>query len=287
MPDTKITDLAALTGANLASGDKFPAVDISDTSMAASGTDVSLTATQLAIGLATTLGIVGIDKIWDAAGDLAVGSGADAATRLAVGTIPGTALAADPGATPKVSWNFVQSIQDAKSGTTSTTLASTFDRAVISDTNTALLSTGRLGVVAIYLPKGMTINNITFWSASTALVTGTNQWFALFDKDKNKLAVTADDTSTAWAANTAKSLVISGGFLTTYSGLYYLGIMVKATTVPTISTTASLGAIIVRTGSGGNFLGGVADSGLTNPASCPNPYTAVSTQGPLAYAEVS
>jgi hypothetical protein len=49
--DTKISDLAALTGANLATTDEFAVVDKSDTTMAASGTDKRMTADELAAGL--------------------------------------------------------------------------------------------------------------------------------------------------------------------------------------------------------------------------------------------
>ena len=51
MADTKITDLAAITGVNVADGDEFVAVDVSDTSMAASGTDKSITAAELGIAV--------------------------------------------------------------------------------------------------------------------------------------------------------------------------------------------------------------------------------------------
>ena len=51
MPDKKITDLTALTGANTASGDLFVLVDVSDTTMAASGTDKKITRDELNIAL--------------------------------------------------------------------------------------------------------------------------------------------------------------------------------------------------------------------------------------------
>jgi hypothetical protein len=53
----KLTALTALTGANLASGDKLLAVDVSDTTMDASGTDKSMTAAELATGLARQSGL--------------------------------------------------------------------------------------------------------------------------------------------------------------------------------------------------------------------------------------
>jgi len=47
MADTKISGLTALTGANTASGDLLTIVDISDTTMAASGTNKKITLTEL------------------------------------------------------------------------------------------------------------------------------------------------------------------------------------------------------------------------------------------------
>lgn len=47
MTGTKITDLTAVTGANLADGDEFVVVDVSDTTMAASGTDKKITKAEL------------------------------------------------------------------------------------------------------------------------------------------------------------------------------------------------------------------------------------------------
>lgn len=53
MADTKITDLTALTGASTASTDLAVVVDVSDTTMAASGTDKKITLAELATGLIT------------------------------------------------------------------------------------------------------------------------------------------------------------------------------------------------------------------------------------------
>lgn len=52
MVDTAISDLAALTGANLATGDEFVVVDKSDTTMSADGTDKRMVASEAASGLA-------------------------------------------------------------------------------------------------------------------------------------------------------------------------------------------------------------------------------------------
>ncbi len=53
MADSKITDLDSLTGAGSASTDLAVVVDVSDTTMAATGTDKKMTLAELAAGLAT------------------------------------------------------------------------------------------------------------------------------------------------------------------------------------------------------------------------------------------
>lgn len=47
MPNLKISQMTSLTGANVASGDLLPIVDVSDTSQAASGTNKKITADEL------------------------------------------------------------------------------------------------------------------------------------------------------------------------------------------------------------------------------------------------
>ena len=54
-------------------------------------------------GVVASVSLLSADKIWDAKGDLAVGTGADAAARLAVGT-DGHVLTADSGETAGVKW---------------------------------------------------------------------------------------------------------------------------------------------------------------------------------------
>jgi hypothetical protein len=144
-------------------------------------------------------------------------------------------------------------------------IAETCSRANNFVTNLGATS-GRIHLSPIYLPAGKTISSITFVSGATALATGTNQWFGLFDSSRNKLALTGDDTSTAWAASTAKTLNLSAAYTTTSSGLYYVGVMVAATTTPSY---LGLNTQVAPVGLLTPILCGQADSGLTNPASCP------------------
>jgi len=127
----------------------------------------------------------------------------------------------------------------------STWKAETSSRLLVGSTATlAALTTTDISFFAIELPTGMTLSNIAFLSGSTAAGTPLNQWFCLYDQNYNALAVTADNTTTAWGTQTLRSLAIgntysagwnvASSFTTTYTGIYYLGIMVKATTVPTL-----------------------------------------------------
>lgn len=150
------------------------------------------------------------------------------------------------------------------------------------------LATGRQSFCLIYLPAG-TINSITVVSGGTAANTPTNQWFSIYSTARAKLAVTADDTTTAWGTNTAKTLTISGGYTVPTEGLYYLGVMVAAAVVPTIAgfvsgngnaTVASLPPIIAGHDA--------TNTGLTTPATAPATAAALTTNAQASfYAYVS
>jgi hypothetical protein len=152
-------------------------------------------------------------------------------------------------------------------------LYETFDRNLCDEVNTAVLSTGRMSLRAIYLPAGVTINSISFWSATTAGATLTNQLFGLYDNNLNLLQQSVNDGATAWAANSRKTLALASAFTTTYSGLHYLAIMVAATTVPTIKgNTAKVGG---QLNAGAPSMGGTSTTGLTTalPATAAAPGT--------------
>lgn len=161
-------------------------------------------------------------------------------------------------------------------------LYETVERQTVAD-DLAALASGTLVLCAIDLPGGLLISNITFVAGATAAGTPLNQWFALYDGSLKKLAVTADDTSTAWAANAAKTLAIANGYRTQGSGLFYLGCMVKATTVPTLS------GVSLRAGVAGLTpkLCGTSTGGLTAPATAPDPAAALTTVNAIPYAYVS
>jgi len=152
-------------------------------------------------------------------------------------------------------------------------LYETFSRNLCYEVNTAVLSSGRLSLQSIWLPVNTVISSISFWSATTAGATLTNQLFGLYDINLNLLRSSTNDTSTAWAANARKTLSLTSTFTTTYSGLYYLGIMVAATTVPTLKgNTAKTGG---QLSAGAPTMGGTSTTGLTTalPATAAAPGT--------------
>jgi len=90
--------------------------------------------------------------------------------------------------------------------------------------------------VAVPLQVGDLVSNITFKSGATAADTPTNYWFALYSSAATPALVgqTADQTSTAWAANTVKTLALTTPYRVPSTGVYYAAIMVKATDLPSL-----------------------------------------------------
>ncbi len=177
----------------------------------------------------------------------------------------------------------------------STWKAETSSRLVVGSTATlAALTTTDISFFAIELPTGMSLSKIAFLSGSTAAGTPLNQWFCLYDQNYNALAVTADNTTTAWGTQTLRSLAIghtysagwnvASSFTTTYTGVYYLGIMVNATTVPTLvggSINGTAAALTPVTG-----FTDTSHTGLTVPTGAPALATVSTVLGVFPYAVV-
>lgn len=151
------------------------------------------------------------------------------------------------------------------------TVAETINRMLVSEAVLNALTSGTLYLVAIYLRAGQVCSAISFFSANTAAGTPTNQIFALYDRDRNLLAQTANDTTTAWAANTIKTRSLTSTYTATYTGLYYVGIMVTATTVPSMKgINAKAASQLAGTAP---ILHGNSSAGLTT--TLPNPAAAI------------
>lgn len=135
--------------------------------------------------------------------------------------------------------------------------------------NLSALTTQVMLSVAIPLQAGDVVTNLTFVSGDTAAGTPTNWWFALYSSASTPalLAQTADQTSTAWAANTAKTVALATAQTITAAGIYYASIMVKATTVPTLAGVAVQNAVLAgAVVTGQKVLARTSGSSLTDTA---------------------
>lgn len=139
----------------------------------------------------------------------------------------------------------------------------------------AALTTAVMTSVAVPLQTGALVTNITFKSGATALATGTNWWFGLYDPSGNLLSQSADQTSTAWAANTPQTLALATAQRVSAAGVYYAAVMVKASTVPTL-----IGTSLSLAGASAAILGSkilAQTSGSSLAATAPSTITSATT----------
>jgi hypothetical protein len=114
------------------------------------------------------------------------------------------------------------------------------------DTGQVALATGVMTAVRIKLAAGDVITNVSFRSGATAAGTPTNWWFALYSNAATPalLSQSADQTSTAWAANTTKTLALAAAQTISVPGYYWVAINVTATTPPTLLGTCAVAPIV-------------------------------------------
>ncbi|MGW5737026.1 MULTISPECIES: right-handed parallel beta-helix repeat-containing protein [Streptomyces] len=149
-------------------------------------------------------------------------------------------------------------------------------------------TSGWLYLIPVWLPKGTPLSAITFTSGNTAGAGLTNHWFTLHNASRVALARTADATTAAWAANTAKSLAIAqttagaaSSYTTTYTGLHYYGFMIAATTTPSLIGEGRL----ITGGTSAPGLGATNSGQTTPPTVTAGAFTAAAFAGSaiLAY----
>lgn len=148
-----------------------------------------------------------------------------------------------------------------------TALSTTLPRNAYMGNALSAVANGGMYLVGVYLRAGQVVHSIAFCSGATALSAGTHQWFALYNPSRSLLGVTSDDTSTAWAANTLKNLNLASDVTVATTGMHFLGIVVTATTRPTMTGTTQVHTAI--TGRTPVFVG-QSTTGLTDPASAPS-----------------
>lgn len=168
-------------------------------------------------------------------------------------------------------------------------LFETFPRQYVNVTTAAIGSTGVLFMNAVFIPAGVTIGHISFFGGGAASVPS-HWWFNLCDNNFNQLAATADQTSTAWGANTQQTLAIAttaqgpqSTFTTAYTGLHYIGIMMTANTIVTIAGITSAQQILTGVAP---TLGGASTASLTTVPTFPTTFSTPPGSTRLHYAYV-
>jgi len=141
------------------------------------------------------------------------------------------------------------------------TLAETMPREICPEVNTAVGASGTMFMQAIYLKAGTLVSAISLWSATTAAGTPTNYWAALYSSALALLAQSANQTTTAWAANSKTTFNMTTAYRVPTSGLYYIGFMMTATTVVTLKggTAKTGGQLAAATPA----IAGTSTTGLT------------------------
>lgn len=131
----------------------------------------------------------------------------------------------------------------------------------------AALTTQVMTSVALPLQSGDVVTNLSFKAGATAAGTPTNWWVALYDPNGNLLSQSADQLTAAIAADATKTLALAAAQVVSASGVYYAGIMVKATTVPSL-LCVTLGRAAVSTGilTADKILAQTSGSSLTTTA---------------------
>jgi hypothetical protein len=113
----------------------------------------------------------------------------------------------------------------------SATYVENIPRHTVSSAAVVIGATGIMTSVAVPLQAGDIVTNITFRSGTTAANTPLNWWFALYSSASTPalLAQTADQTTTAWAASTTKTLALATPQTITTTGIYYAALCMVAT----------------------------------------------------------
>ena len=109
----------------------------------------------------------------------------------------------------------------------------------------SLAPSATVTMYAIELPAGVTVSNISVMSGTVAAIAPTVQFFGLYTTSStnstvSRLATSADDGSTAWGANTLKTLAMTTPYAVVTSGLYYVAVLVTAATVPDFIAATSV-----------------------------------------------
>jgi len=188
---------------------------------------------------------------------------------------------------------FAQALQTFPSGGTAgtgpaTNVGQTIGRPEAGQSVTIAVASGTLYLAAVNVPVNTVVNNLNFVSGTTASVTVTHNWAVLTNSARVPLAISADNTTTDLAASTVQSYAIANvaagagtSFTTTYSGLYYMGFVIAASTQPTMCGYTGAAATVDAIPP---IVAGASSTGQTTPTALPGAaYTAITGSASTLY----
>lgn len=162
--------------------------------------------------------------------------------------------------------------------TAANVIAESVPRNLVESGALAALTTATLCMVRVVLRKGVRIKALGAMFAAAG-TTQDNLWFALYDRNRVKLGVTADGTTTEPTPDVITSFDLTSVWTTTYAGDYYVAMMVKGAAVPTVRGVTSLAAI---TGLAPITVGN-STAGQTVPGSAPATAAAITATAIIPY----
>lgn len=134
---------------------------------------------------------------------------------------------------------------------------------------TATPASGTLVLMSVSIAAGQTIGHIGWCTGSQAAVNPVHWWACLLDNTFTLQAHTADQLTAGMPASTWQKLPVVTPYEATYTGTYYLGLMVATSggTQPSILAPSFSPIIQLITGANnpGPILGGPSSTGLTAP----------------------
>ena len=130
-------------------------------------------------------------------------------------------------------------------------------------------TSGTLVIMAVSLQIGQVVGHMGFGTGTTATTAASHWWTVLLDDTYTQQAHSADQTTTNLAASTWYSLAAVAPYTATYTGNYYLGLMIAVSSGSTASilspTFSPAGQLITGTNVPTPLVGGASTTGLTTP----------------------
>jgi hypothetical protein len=162
-------------------------------------------------------------------------------------------------------------------------LAETCQRVTCSS-STIAMPTGSLIISQITLVQGVPTTTGHWVSGTTGCTTTTHWWYVLLDNTRKVVAVTADQTSTHITASTDNPVNWGTIYTPTYTGIFYLGVMVACS--GTAPTSAGNGSAIGTSIQAALPVSGISNTTQTTPPALGTTMSAIgtATQVPYMYA---